>query len=644
MNSPSVGKQEAPSHLSQMKLVEFLESLHRIFKIGIYYPAGHAVLNQAAEQFQRNLTDVVDTRRSVVVELRGDSILVEQVEIQRLTRAVEEFRKLLNDLGIWTLEIDHGILLAELLQLVKCLLLGRSQLQGKKDFTMGELQDLPASVKIRQKEFMIDESSIIVGGGDDDDEGHGLNSVFEILAEQGFERAQIDQCKRFLNSLADKFSGRKLDLRGLPSVTWADVRKLLVKVVTSAYRRNEGGALVVQNDLNALSSIFAGLERQAEDRETKETISLLISVFGRFSPSQTQPAAGKDAGRLRDEVIPVMTIEQLQEFVGKNYVHASILERISLGDRCEELSILLQLLHGQPEEMVLDRIRKNLRSVLALGLSDREIELVANGLAALLNGGVTDTFEETLALVTVMLRSPSLPTSLQFLERLYRKIDPARLDAAWTVIVNELLMVGRNEKGEVFDRLAAIASSLPDEEMRRLWQRLEEMDVFQSKKMATDIFDPAARRSYRLFSFLLTTSMKKAISARVLDALRAHPPDWMIEAVAPLLQPLVPNHMKFLQAYLLLARKSNEVPSSMLAMAGNLVVQHLPELTDEQKGEPWVLKTIQAMPEMQVEQTRTVLNQIITEKRVMLMPKWPSACRKTANEAMARLKRRPLMA
>ena len=644
MNSTAAGKGEAPPHLSQKKLVDFLESLHRIFKIGIYYPAGHAVLSQAAEQFQRNLTDVVDTRRSVVIELRGDSILVEQVEIQRLTRAVEEFRKLLNDLGIWTMEIDHGILLAELLQLVKCLLLGRSQLQGKKDFTMGELQDLPASVKIRQKEFMIDEASIIVGGGDDDDEGHGLNSVFEILAEQGFERAQIDQCKRFLNSLADKFSGRQLDLRGLPSVTWTDVRKLLVKVVTSAYRRNEGGALVVQNDLNALSSIFAGLERQAEDRETKETISLLISVFGRFSPSQTQPAAGKGAGRLRDEVIPVMTIEQLQEFVGKNYVHASILERISLGDRCEELSILLQLLQGQPEEMVLDRIRKNLRSVLALGLSDREIELVANGLASLLNGGAADTFEETLALVTVMLRSPSLPTSLQFLERLYRKIDPARLEAAWTVIVNELLMVGRNEKGEVFDRLAAIAASLPDEEMRRQWQRLEEMDVFQSKKMATEIFDPAARRSYRLFSFLLNTSMKKAISARVLDALRAHPPDWMIEAVAPLLQPLVPNHMKFLQAYLLLARKSNEVPSSMLAMAGNLVVQHLPELTDEQKGEPWVLKTIQAMPDMQVEQTRTVLNQIITEKRVMLMPRWPSACRKTANEAMTRLKRRPMMA
>jgi hypothetical protein len=114
--------------------------------------------------------------------------------------------------------------------------------------------------------------------------------------------------------------------------------------------------------------------------------------------------------------------------------------------------------------------------------------------------------------------------------------------------------------------------------------------------------------------------------------------------VAPLLQPLIPNHMKFLQAYLFMARKANEVPSGMLAMAGNLVVQHLPEVTDEQKGEPWVVKTILAMPEMQVEQTRTVLNKIITEKKVMLMPKWPSACRKAANEAMARLKRRPMMA
>ncbi len=639
MNSPTAGSGDSQPHLSQKKLVEFLESLHRIFKIGIYYPAGHTVLDQAAEQFQRNLTTVADSKRSVIIEARGDAIFVEQIAIEKTTRAVEEFRRLLADLGIWTMEIDHGIPLAELLQLVRGLLLGRSQLQGKKDFTIGELQDLPSSVKIRQKEFMIDEASIIVGGGDDD-EGHGLNSVFEILAEQGFERPQIEQCKRFLNNLADSFSGRTLDLRGLPAVTWGDVRKLLVKVVTSAYRRKDGSTIVVQNDLNALSSIFAGLERQAVDRETKETISLLISVFGRFSPVQPQQAAASPV-RLQ-EAVPVMSVAQLQEFVSKNYVHASILERISLGDRCEELSILLQLLQGRPAEATIDRIRQNLRSVLATGLSDRELELVANGLAALLDSGATDNFETALALVTVMLRSPSAPSSLQFLERLHRKINPARQEAAWTVIVNELLMVGRTDSADAFDRLAAVAASLPDEGMHERWQRLEEMDVFQSKKMAAEIFDPADRQSYRLFSFLLNTSMKKAISARILDGFRLHPPDWMMEAVAPLLQPLIPNHMKFLQGYLLLARKSGGVPSSMLAMAGNLVVQHLPEVTDEQKGEPWVIRTIQAMPDMQVEQTRSVLNHIVTEKRVMLMPRWPSACRKAASEAMARLKRQPM--
>jgi hypothetical protein len=399
--------------------------------------------------------------------------------------------------------------------------------------------------------------------------------------------------------------------------------------------------MVVQNDLNALSSIFAGLERQAEDRETKETISLLISVFGRFSPVPTQ-SAGSGSARM-PEAIPVMTVPQLQEFVSRNYVHASILERISLGDRCEELSILLQLLQEQPGEATVDRIRQSLRSVLATGLSDRELELVANGLAALLDSGAGETFEAALALVTAMLRSPTAPSSLRFLERLYRKIDPARQEAAWTVIVNELLMVGRTDTGESFDRLAAVTASLSEEAMRERWQRLEEMDVFQSKKMAAEIFDPADRRSYRLFSFLLNTSMKKAISARILDGFRLHPPDWMMEAVAPLLQPLVPNHMKFLQAYLLLARKSGEVPSSMLAMAGNLVVQHLPEVADEQKGEPWVVRTIQAMPEMQVEQTRNILNQIVTEKKVMLMPRWPSACRKAASEAMNRLKRQPIL-
>ena len=135
--------QEIPPHLEQNKLIGFLESLHRIFKIGIYYPAGHKVLDQAAEQFQRNISEIADTKRSVRIELQSEALLVEGQEILRPTSALHEFKKLILDLGIGAIEIDRAILLQELLQFVRSLLLGRSQLMGIKQFTQAEIANLP---------------------------------------------------------------------------------------------------------------------------------------------------------------------------------------------------------------------------------------------------------------------------------------------------------------------------------------------------------------------------------------------------------------------------------------------------------------------------------------------------------------------
>ena len=189
MDTSQKDLQEIPPHLEQKKLIEFLESLHRIFKIGIYYPAGHKVLDQAAEQFQRNISGIADTNRSVLIELQNETLLVEGYKISTLTNALSEFKKLISDLGIGNIAIDRSIPLPELLQFVKSLLLGRSHLQGIKEFTQAEIDNLPASVRISQKEFFIDESAMLLDANDED-AGHGLNTVFQFLAEQGLDTGQ----------------------------------------------------------------------------------------------------------------------------------------------------------------------------------------------------------------------------------------------------------------------------------------------------------------------------------------------------------------------------------------------------------------------------------------------------------------------
>ena len=161
------------------------------------------------------------------------------------------------------------------------------------------------------------------------------------------------------------------------------------------------------------------------------------------------------------------------------------------------------------------------------------------------------------------------------------------------------------------------------------------------KKIAEDIFDPRLKNALPLYPFLLETSMKRPIGTRILKSLAADPPDWLIEAVAPLLQLEIPQHIKFLQTYLLAAQQ-DYFPINLRVAAGSLVVRHLSEISEQQRREAWVVKTIQAIPEMQVEETRQLLVRITEEKHMVILPKWPNGCRRAAAEALKSLKRRPL--
>lgn len=643
MDSPPQDRQEIPPHLEQQNLIEFLESLHRICKIGTYYPAGHIVLDQAAGHFQKKISKVADINRSVLIELQGETLWVEGMEISRLTNAVQELKRLLFDIGIKSLEIDRAILLPELLQLVKSLLLGRSQLQGIKKFTQGAIVDLPSSVRIQQKEFLVDENAIILDGHGEDTE-HGLNSVFQAMAEMGFEGSQIDQCREFLNALAEKFSGKSLNIQGLPTVTWNDVRSLLVKVVSGADLHSEGsGGAATQSDLMALSTIFQGLEQEAKDKGGQKTINLLVSVFGGGTARKKTVAGttGK-ANRIRSaDNTPVQSVWQLQAFVDDNAMDGTTLKQLNQIDNQEELTILLQFLQYQQVPAVEDKIRQNLRNIITGQLNEGELEILTNGLMYLATGTDRSRFYQAMQFLVPLSRGARKFTSHQFLVIICQKVSAAARTLLWPILVNEILATGRTIDRKPFDELVTIAARLPGPEMKERWPELQTMDCFQEKKIAADIFNPEHPQGFALFAFLLETSMKKQIGARILSGLIAYPPDWLIEAVAPLLQLDNPQHIKFLQFYLLLAPQKNFSVKLRVA-AGTLVVHHLPELSEEQRREAWVIKTILATPEMQVEETRPLLERIRDEKRMLVVPTWPAGCRRAAAEALRNLKRRPL--
>lgn len=645
MSEPQQPADKTAEPRPQKVLADFVETLHRIIKIGTYYPQGHAALDRAAHLFQHGLQKIAEDRKSAGIELKGTSLVVEGQEITLISPALTEVKTLFRDLGIGRLEIDRAVPLKDLLQLIRTLLQHRSQLQGVKQFTKAKLVDIPATIRVFQQEFLVDQAAILRGDSDDDS-GQGLDAVFLAMEEQGLSHQQISQCRTFLHSLAQKFTAQPIRLKGLPAISWNDVRKLLTKIAGSGFQFSEGSAKgVSHNDLNALSAIFDGLRQELDDQESRETISLLVSAFNQGQLARksaaTNDRSGKGGLRAKDKGTD-LTIGEIQTFVRDQDAPENRAITIRQVDRSDELAILLQMMQFPQEKETSEGLQRGLRDILAVSLSPRMVGVLIKGLLHLSEIARGERLEEAVAFVSRQLRGSATFSSLAFLVMLCRRLQPEELEQLWTTVINELLAVGRTaEAGPVFAELARLAASIPSQAMRNQSLQLEGIDAIKERKIASDIFDPEIKAAYPIYAILLETSLRTPIASRVLGGLRATPPDWLIAALAPLLDPSQPRHLQFLHAYLHVAHQQR-FPLTLQITAGKLVVELLPGLEEATRSEPWVATTIAAASQLHVQGTRQLLERVISEKKMVVVAKWPSPCRQAASLALQRLKQKPL--
>lgn len=643
MNEPRQPAEKATPPRPQKVLVEFIEALHRIIKIGTYYPQGHAALDRAAHLFQNSLLKIAEETTSAGIELKGSKLVVENQEITTNNPAITEIMAIFRDLGIGRVEIDRAVPLKDLLQMIKTLLQHRSQLQGIKQFTKARLVDLPATVRVFQQEFLVEETAHQVASSDGETD---LDAVFLALEEQGLDQKQISQCRAFLNSMDQRFAKQPIRLKGLPAISWQDVRKLMAKIVGSGFQFNESaGKGLFYNDLNALSAIFDSLQQQLDDRESLETINLLVSAFNRGQLAKKSPATSVEGGkkglRAKDKGTD-LTIGEIQTYVHGHGSTAAPPITIRQVDRCDELAILLQMMQFPLEASSIEGLQSSLRDILAAPLSPRMVDVLIKGTLHLTKTVQDEWLEETVAFISRQLRGSATFSSQSFLIVLCRQFPPEALELLWTTLINELLTVGRtSEEGHVFKELARLAASIPGQAMLNRLPRLEEIDAIREKRIVANIFDPELREAYPIYAVLLETSMRTTIASRVLEGLRAAPPDWLIAAVAPLIDSSQPHHQQILYTYLHIAQRQ-KLSVALQVMAGNLVVERLAGLEDTAKSAPWVTKTIEVTPQLQVEGTRQLLERIISEKKFLVIPKWPAPCRQAATRALQRLKSKPL--
>lgn len=616
-------------------VADLMVALERMFKIGVYYPSGHAVRDQAAEGFLAALAKVVRRARSLRFAWDGEHLTVQGFMLDPGQRGVPQLQEYLVDLGITTIEFDPRVTAAELHQFVTRMLALRTRVKGALEFQQIVIDGLPATVSVSQRSFRAREvQGGLVNDLQNGDDAHPtIEVVLQSMQGRGLEPDEIERCRLLLEQATDHLHGQGLDGAALPQVTWTDIQTLLERAVrhdkdTPAFLRDRPPAM---SDLNVLSSIFAALNARSKDGTPHQGIDLLLTIAQREESARVRRGT---AAPVKVEAVLEGPADDLKSTIAAIAPATAAPAALAAANRCEIISILMQMLARDQKPATQLRIQKELRDMLRAGVHADERAVVVAGLRNLLALGGEERLHGALRIVLEALRTSSSSSPLRMLDDVAQ--DQSNVDTLvlWPAVVNELLLFGGRRDPEAFATACALAARPSPAEMQALLPRLEALEALRDHRCARDVFMPPATELFPVFAVLLHSPHAAFIGGQLIGGLRFKPLSWVSEATIPLLAQFRPQHRRFLIDLLKLGTAA-VVPPAMAERAGRILAESLPELPRESRNQPWVEKAILATARLPVANADTLLHGIVRARHHLFFHEWPEASRRAARQALA---------
>lgn len=614
-----------------------MNNLQRFIKIGIYYPDGHSVADQAASSFIKLLDKVAgDDVIFVRFDLTDVAIFIQDIKLDQALPSVRQFHDLLFSIGISTLEMHRDITVDEMRLLLSKLLVLRSEVQRSRDFRTLEITGMPSTVKIRKREFVAGKTG---KGADDQVAQETIDHLLFALTTRGLNDEQILSCRRLLESIPDTLQKRQLAGSDLPSVTWDDVEKLLGRVAESIHPSDQGKITsppASHRNVDALTAILRSLEGSAGGVQSRKAIDLLIH---QVKGSSENPHA-------KDQTVtkPVKSKKRTKMTVNRLNQTMTPLKAVAMPDdlgensRSEALSVLMQILGKKQRLYTSMSLNDALRDSLRAPLNAHEWHVVVRGTQALIKRLDRERFEAALMMILEILRRSEHANTLIFLRDICRGGTKEDFEVCWPFLVNELFTTGTMREPELFQEICSIAGVFAPQDMHKNLPRVERLDALAKKNIVPVVFSPPPAALHPLFVLLLGSSRSRYICDQLISGLKKNPIGWLDKAVVPLMNAASKPHHQFIID--LLKQKLSDKPDNKLQKKGAaIIVEGLPQIQLEQRGEKWVVDTIRSLGRINVPDGRRVLNEILKSKHYLIVPDWPREARKAAGLSLRRGRR-----
>jgi hypothetical protein len=557
---------------------------------------------------------------------------------------------LLNEIGVSAVEFDSIVSAADLHQFVMQMLVHRNRIKGALDFQHVVIGGMPSTITVVHREFVARDFAANDGPRADggDSTNPSMETLLATLLKHGLTPQEIARCRKLLEAVPGYLRDYQPDGASLPQVTWTDVEKLLLRAAKQqsvGAGDGTGGSRVPGSNLDALAAIFTALGAQAATTDTRQAIDLMVALSRRSQPAAPEPeVAATSAPAPTPAAAPAAApqpsaVFDLRAALADRADKSGIAPLQTAENRCELLTILLQLLTRDQKPQVQLRIQKQLRDILRTQLLPSERVVAVEGVRHLLSLGAVDRLHGALRIIMEALGSSEHSLPLRFLCDVCRDRPRPELVEVWPFLVNEILLTGGRRDEEVFREACEVAAMPTPEEMQGCLAVLESLEALRDRRCVRDAFAPPPSELYPVFAVLLHSPFAPFIGDQLLSGLRFKPLSWLSEAVLPMLGRFQPKHRRLLVDILKLG-VSDDVPPDMAEAAAHIIADALPTLPRANRREPWVRAAVGAIARLPVPGAGQILRDILHSRHFVVVHEWPEDSRRAAREALATIRAR----
>jgi hypothetical protein len=615
-----------------------MNAMQRVYNIGLYYPIGHNMADQAIGFFLRAVKKNADKKTGCLhFGVTEYALSLQKNELNIKLPAVKTFYDMFSALHITSLDIHRDIKADEARLFFGEIISQNTKIRTCRDFSKMIITGLPETVKIRQLNFASGEA-VDTGGESRNTSQPTLEYLLSSLMERGIPEEMLFICRQLLQSVQDTLEKRQLNNPALTSVTWGDVEKLLfglAEFIQSSYQNGTAKSLEERYNIDALIAILTALDDPNADAQSKQAVkkavNLLIDVTKGPVPETQKDTLESNKNLRSQDRVDISIGELKKELLTLEKHHVAV--PLFKNTRSEQLSILMVMLGTPLQVQALLNIQRAFLDCFVTALATNEWQILLQGTRQLFKTLDRERLHFILVLFLQAFRFSPHTSSLMFIRDICQELTDDELIAFWPFVVNELLVEGTEKEPDIFLELCTVAGSLHEQDMRAAIPCLKILDALAERKIAANIFLSHPSALHFFFILMLESSQGEYFCKKIINGLREHPFGWLDQAVLPLLESGSETDQKFIVS--LLQQDDPANPSPTLKREGaTIIVERLQILPLEQRKEPWVAESIVALSKVRLLGAYSFLVEIGRDKQFLLIAKWPKLARIAALKAL----------